>query len=472
MSKNYFHFVGVKGVGMTPLAIIAKEAGFKVTGSDIPDNFITAKALEKIGIKIYDNFSENNISNPDLVITTGAHGGVDNPEVKKAMNLGIKVISAGEALGLFMDGKIFKKNYKSISVAGTHGKTTTSAMIATIFSQNKLDPSYVVGTGFLDPLGLPGHFGKGKFFISEADEYMTDPRHDHRPRFLWQHPQIAIFTNIEFDHPDAFSDIDAVRMSFLKFAKQLNKGGSLICYGDDHQIQKLISEYKMPVISYGFSPKNNYSIEKLNISGERMFFWVKAHGKSLGEFMLNIVGEHNALNALAAFVASIEAGLSIENVKSALRIFKGTKRRLEYVGQLATGAKIYDDYAHHPTEIKKTLSALRMQFPKNKIVCIFQPHTYSRTKIFFNEFIKSLENADQIFITDIFSSSREERDPSISSKKISLALNEKRKDANYLESFDELAKKINDLNYRSNTTIVIMGAGDIYKIISMLKLKK
>lgn len=467
--RLHIHFVGIKGVGMTPLAIIAKEAGFKVTGSDIDEEFITDAALKKAGISPTSGFKEENVTGCDLVITTGAHNGFDNIEVKKAKGLGIDIMTTGQACGAFMNGKIFNKKFTGISVAGTHGKTTTTGMIATIFKENKLDPSFVIGTGNVGSLGAPGHFGKGKFFVAEADEYANEPKYDKRPKFLLQYPKIAVFTNLEFDHPDIYPDIESIRKVFLQFANQLPQNGSLIVCGDDRQIQKLIYEYKKPVITYGFSPDNNYVITKVSISGERMFFWVNAFGKRLGEFMLNVVGEHNALNALAALITSIEAGLTFDKAKSGLAAFTGSKRRLEYVGELSTGAKVYDDYAHHPTEIKKTLLALRKQYPDKKIVCFFQPHTYSRTKQLFDEFTRAFENADTVILSDIYASAREPFDAKINSKLLAEATAKNHKEVLHLAKLSDLIEFIDQKRYGIKNVLVTMGAGDIYKINSHLK---
>ena len=466
--KIGIHFVGIKGVGMTPLAIIAKEAGFGVTGSDVAEEFITDEALRKAGIKPMSGFSADHIAKPDLVITTGAHNGFDNVEVKEAREKGIKIIAGGEAVGIFMNGKIFGKDYQGISVAGTHGKTTTAGMVATILKDNHLDPSYVIGTGDIGSLGAPGHFGQGKYFVAEADEYVTEPHYDKTPRFMWQFPRITIFTNIEFDHPDAYSSLDEIVKVFAKFAKQLPDNGVLIACGDDHQIKQIIKNQTGSVITYGFSAVNNYVIDKVSISGERMFFWVSAYGRSLGEFMLNVIGEHNALNALAAFIAGIEVGLPVEKAKASLLAFTGSKRRLEYIGDLVTGAKVYDDYAHHPTAVKKTLQALRKQYPNKKIVCLFQPHTFSRTKKLFNDFVGAFESADSLILVDIYPSMRESFDQTISSSILGDAIKTKHKDVTYLPKLSDLEEYIKQKKFRSDTILVTMGAGDIYKISNNL----
>lgn len=469
MKKTKIHFIGIKGVGVTPLALIAKEAGFNVTGSDVDSEFITDKALKNAGIAPLSGFSKDHIQNPDLVITTGAHAGFDNIEVKEALEKNIKVITQGEAVGVFMKGTIFGKNFSGISVAGTHGKTTTAAMLATVFKENQLDPSFIIGTGDVASLGTPGHLGKGKIFIAEADEYATEPKYDKRAKLLWQNPKIAIITNIEFDHPDIYSSLDDIRQVYLEFSRKLPKNGLLVAFGDDREIKSLLKDYMGQVITYGFNADNNYVLERVNISGDHMFFRVRAYETVVGEFMLNVVGEHNALNALAVIIASHESGLSIEKIKKGLLAFTGSKRRFEFVGELTTGAKVYDDYAHHPTEIKKTLQALRAQYPKKQIVCIFQPHTYSRTKELFGEFQRAFDTADATIITDIYPSLREVPDPSISSEILSVAIKNHHKNITYLPQLSDVVKYINEKRFRYDTVLITMGAGDIYKIHSELK---
>lgn len=466
------HFMGIKGVGMTPLAIIAKEAGFKVTGSDIDDEFITDEVLKKAGIIPFVGFSKDNIKNPNLIIFTGAHGGLDNVEVQYAKYTGIPVMTQGEAVGVFMEGGIFGRRLEGISVAGCHGKTTTTAIIATIFKKCGLDPSFVVGTGNVPSLGAPGHYGKGKYFIAEADEYATEPNFDKTSKFLWQHPKIAVVTNIEFDHPDLYDSVDSIREAFLKFIKQLPQNGILIAGGDSEQVKKLVFDYSGNVIKFGFSPLNDYVLKKVSISSEQTFFWVDNRGVSLGEFVINVAGEHNALNALGAVVVALESGLGLEKVKKSLKSFNGAKRRFEYVGRLPSGALFFDDYAHHPTEIKKTLFAFRQSFPKHKIVCLFQPHTYSRTKKLFDEFIYSFKDCDTAVIADIYPSQREDPDPTISSKNLVEGISKHHGDVLYLPKIHDMVEYIKQKKYKKDTIIITMGAGDIYKIASDLQVSK
>jgi len=465
MSVNKkIHFVGIKGVGMTPLAIIAKEAGFEVTGSDVSEYFITDIELKKAGIDPIVGFDKQNVNDADLVIATGAHGGLENLEVITAKENKIPVLLQGEALGKFQDGEIFGKRFTGISIAGSHGKTTTTAIVSTILSENKLDPSYVIGSAEIPTLKSSGHFGKGNYFVTEADEYFADIKFDRIPKFLYQNPKIILITNIDFDHPDVFENHEIMEKAFYEFTEKIPTDGMLVICGDGQNNRKFISKLNCPKIKYGFSPDNDYIIEKINFDSSKMFFWVKSGDTVLGEFSVNIFGEHNALNSLGAIVVCLELGLSIEQIKKGLSAFKGTKRRSEYIGKLPGEGLIYDDYAHHPSEIKETLSAFRKSFPKEKIVAIFQPHMYSRTKALFGDFIKSFENADEILITEIFPSFREPIDNNFSSKQIVDELLKSGKKASYFPLNMDVVEYVSSQNYSRNTVIITMGAGDIYKI--------
>lgn len=464
------HFVGIKGVGMAPLAIIAKEAGCSVSGSDIEDVFITDEVLKKAGIEPLKGFSENHIQNTlDLVITTGAHGGFDNPEVLVAKNRNIPVVTQGEAVGMFMKGTVFgREDTKGISVAGCHGKTTTTAMIATILKDYGMDPSFVIGTGAIESLGLPGHYGKGSFFIAEADEYATEPKYDKKPKFLWQKPEIAVITNIEFDHPDLYANIDEVRVAYEQFSKVVEPTGFLIVCGDDRQVGKLLSTYTGKVITYGFSEKNDYVLKDVRISSGQTFFWAEAYGANLGQFSLKVIGEHNALNALCAALVGLEAGIPIEAIKKGLLSFVGTKRRFEFLGTLPSGALVFDDYAHHPTEIEKTLTSMRKNYPKHHITCIFQPHTYSRTKQFFSEFSQAFSAVDTLILTDIYSSLREEIDLGVSSELLVDTIRHNKKEVFYRKTLQDVIEYIASNQYNSKHILITMGAGDVYKIAEQI----
>ncbi|MBI2034385.1 MAG: UDP-N-acetylmuramate--L-alanine ligase [Candidatus Levybacteria bacterium] len=468
---KHIHFIGIKGVGMAPLAILAKEAGFTVTGCDIPEEFITDDALRKSAIVPLNYFSKDHLIGVDLVITTGAHGGFDNPEVGEAKQEKIQVLTQGEAVGYFMSGEpISRTDIQGISVAGTHGKTTTTAMIATLLSN--IDASYVVGTSALIPLGLPGHYGKGSYFVAEADEYVTEPTYDKTAKFLWQHPKFIVITNIEYDHPDVYSSIDDVMVAFVKFVRQLPKDGILVACGDDHQVRNLLKQYSGKTITYGFSSNNDYVIKRVNISGHQTFFWLTGlGGADLGEFVLRVSGEHNALNAAASIVVALECGLPIEVIRRTMHAFGGVKRRFEFLGTLPNGALLYDDYAHHPTEIKKTLSTFKKRFLNKKIVCIFQPHTYSRTKKLFEDFCRSFIDADTVVVVNIYSSLREKPDDSVSSLRLAQAISSRHRNVHFLETTHDVVEYITKKQFGEETVVVLMGAGDIYKVGAHVSLK-
>jgi len=458
------HFVGIKGVGMTPLAIIAKEAGIRITGSDLGDEFITDPALQKAGITPFIGFDEKQVEGVDLVITTGAHGGFENVEVKYANFKKIPVLTQGQAVGEFMKGELFgRPNQKGISVAGTHGKTTTTAMIATVLSTSRLDPSYLIGTGSVMSLSLPGHFGIGDYFVAEADEYATEPNHDKTPKLLWQFPHIAVLTNIEFDHPDVYASSEAVKEVFLKFASQISENGLLVVNGDDVLLRKLLIEYKGRAVTYGKDSKNDYKLSDIQVENGRTHFKLK--GKDYDKSVtLNVIGEHNAMNAAATIIVSLECGIAIETVQDGLFAFKGSKRRSEFIGETKNGIFVFDDYAHHPTELKNTLKAFRHSFPQKQLICVFQPHTYSRTKKFFDDFSDSFSDANIVIIIDIYPSAREPYDASITSEMLVKKMNGKHPCVLHLKSAKDVVKYIQNLRPEADFTLVTMGAGDIYKI--------
>lgn len=459
------HFVGIKGVGVAPLAIIAKEAGMTVTGSDIAEEFITDEVLSAAGIKPLVDFSKDHVGDADLVITTGAHGGFDNVEVREAKIRKIPILTQGQAVGEFMSGALLgRSNLQGISVTGSHGKTTTTAIIATILKANGLDPSFAIGTAFVPFLNSSGHYGNGEYFVAEADEYATEPVYDKTPKFLWQKPKYEIITNIELDHPDLYPTLDSIRNAFLQFSKNIHPQGALFIYGDDPEAQKLLKEYSGRSVTYGYSSLNDFQLKKVQVVDGKTVFRVNHKDTDLGEFVIGVPGEHNGLNSVAAIALCLELGLSLDGIKKGLSEFKGSKRRFEYVGKLASGGLVYDDYAHHPTEIKRTLAAFKVAYPGKKIICIFQPHTYSRTKVLFNEFVHAFSDADTVIFLDIYASLREGKDDTVSSKKLSEEVSKIHKNVLHLSTIAEIVSYLSSKDYSDNMVIVTMGAGDVYKI--------
>jgi UDP-N-acetylmuramate--alanine ligase len=453
---NSVHFVGIKGVAMTALAIYCKEKGMRVTGSDVEEEFPTKESLEKVGIVPLRGFSEEHISQthkPDLVIFTGAHGGKDNKEVLEAVRLGIQTIPHGRALGFFMEESV------QISVAGSHGKTTTTAMIATILSSSAKDPSYAVGCGDIRPIGLPGHFGKGKEFVAEADEYITDPTHDRTPRFLWQHPDILVVTNIDFDHPDAYESLEEVQNAFRTLQKQQKGVAVTIINGDDPKSE--ILQNGKTVYCYGCTENNDFSVFDIHFQEGKTTFQVRWKKKSVGEFTLHVPGTCNISNALAAIAACHTLGVSWDEIRAGLASFNGTKRRFELVGTVGA-SKIYDDYAHHPHEIRASLEGIRAWYPNARIITIFQPHTFSRTKALFQEFATCFAQSDFVLIPDIYASARETVQHDVTSQMLVAEISKHKNNAYFIHDYTgalECIKKITT----TGDIIVCMGAGDIYE---------
>lgn len=458
---------------MTPLAILAKEAKIRVTGSDLEERFVTDEVLKRFGISWRVGFSPENIEgHPDLVVVTGAHDGLNNPEAQVAQKMGLKTVMQGEAVGIFMDGRVLgREDLTGISVAGSHGKTTTTAMIAEVLAKNGLDPSFVVGCGDIPTLGSPGHFGKGKYFVAEADEYATCPQIDKTPKFLWQNPKMAVVTNIEYDHPDVFANIEEVREAFFKFMSKVPVNGLVVVGGDNRYVQSLLPQIGSSTVAFGEGPKNDWRLKKFSSENGKIKFWVEHQGVNFGSFELSVPGKFNALNALASIVVGVELGISYEKIRQALTKFSGTKRRFEFIGQ-ANSVKLYDDYAHHPTEISATLAAAKNFFPGQKITCIFQPHTYSRTKALLSDFARCFTDASEVLILDIYSSAREKSDFGVDAKILTEEIAKHHSQVKYLGKMEKVIDYFKKTAV-SGGVIFTMGAGDIFlwhgEILNALK---
>lgn len=475
--ENIF-FVGIKGVGMTPLAIIAKEAGINIAGSDVGEEFITDNSLKKAAIEVFEGFDENLVLNffKDcdkelcLVITTGAHQGFDNPQVRWAKENGYKVVSQGQALGEFVNGEIFDRDFKGIAVAGSHGKTTITSFLSSTMINLSEDVSYSVGTSEIFPTGLPGHYGRSEYFVVEADEYASEPVYDKAPKFLYIRPFIAIFNNIDFDHPDIFPSIEEVTEAFLEFSHNIQSGGKLFVNGDDELAlsigNKTLKDIK--VITYGQSDKCIFRIEKIVLESSSSSFTVFRKDKEIGFFKINLPGLHNAKNALSVIAVLIELGYNPKKVKEALMLFKGSRRRLEEIGLTTTGSVIIDDYGHHPKEISASLAAIKSSHPDKKILCIFQPHTFSRTKALLSEFKKSFDNCNELIILPTFKSARDVEQDSPEIEQLVVQL-KGTIDAIQINTFEGVIEYVEQNIPDNNWVIVTMGAGNVYKIGQKIK---
>lgn len=453
------HFVGIKGVAMTALAIIAKELGKKVSGSDVAEVFPTDATLNSHKIQYVRGFSPQNIPfEIDLVIYTGAHQGAENIEVKAANQRGIPSLSHGKALGLFMEGK------RGISIAGSHGKTTTSAMIATILTEARLDPSYAIGCGEILNLHTPAHAGKGDYFVAEADEYATDPGRDATPRFMWQRPELLVITNIDFDHPDVYSNITEVQRAFV--ALTANVGKTVVCNSDDPATREIIPRIHKNIITYGTQNEPEYTLSNISVKNQRTLFQVRHTTSDLGVFSLSIAGRHNTLNATASLVSLLILGIPLEKIRTGLKTYTGTKRRLELIAA-KNGKLLYDDYAHHPAEVVATLEAARSYHRKRRLVVIFQPHTYTRLLALLDKFAACFSQADIVVITDIYASAREEPIPEFSGYNLYELLKMKKKEVFFAPKKEDVLQYLGS-STRENDLIVTMGAGDIYTWLSSI----
>ncbi len=440
------HFIGIGGISMSGLAEILMDEGFTVSGSDAHRSELT-EHLEKRGAVLYYGQKAENIRDGiDAVVYTAAiHP--DNPELLEVQRRNIPLLTRAELLGQMM------KNYKNaIAIAGTHGKTTTTSMVTEIFLQAEKDPTISVG-GILHSIGGNIRVGGPEFFVTEACEYTNS--------FLSFYPTMAMILNIEEDHLDFFKDIHDIRNSFRLFAEKVPENGAVIINGDIENHTEITAGVKGRVITFGHGTENDYTADNITYDEyARPSFELVVRGEKKGRLTLGVPGEHNVYNALAAVAVSVENGLSYEVIAKGLASFTGTDRRFEKKG-VFNGVTIIDDYAHHPQEIEATLTAAR-NYPHNRIWCVFQPHTYSRTKAFLSGFAEALSLADCVVLADIYAA-RETDTLGVSSEDIVQLLKKKGVDAWYLPTFPEIEKFILE-HCIPGDLLITMGAGDIVKV--------
>nr|WP_312667744.1 UDP-N-acetylmuramate--L-alanine ligase [Tissierella praeacuta] len=433
------HFIGIGGISMSGLAEILLSEGYIVTGSDTKDSSIIER-LKNLGAKIYINHRPSNVDGADLVIYTDAIS-KDNEELVKAFSLNIPVIDRATFLGALM------KNYKnSIAVSGTHGKTTTTSMLSTILNRSTLNPTILLG-GQLDEIGGNVKLGSKDYILTEACEY--------KGNILKYFPTMAIILNVDADHLDYFRNMDHILETFIQYSKNLDENSYLLINIDDISSQKIISSTKAKVITFGITGNPDYKAENITFSPEGYpSYTLKVNGE-LHSIKLNVMGIHNVYNSLASIVAAHIYGISMEEIQKNISIYTGVHRRLELKGYYK-GVKIIDDYAHHPTEIRATLNALKNS-TTGDIYCVFQPHTYTRTKLLLDNFAESFTEADKVIITDIYAA-REIDNGLIHSKDLANAIFNNGSDAVYLGSFEEVEDYLLN-NAKENDIILTMGAG-------------
>ena len=439
----HIHFIGIGGISMSGLAEILLGEDFKVSGSDSKESPLT-DSLTRKGARIFYGQRASNITDDvELVVYTAAiHP--DNPEYASAVEKGIPMLTRAQLLGQIM------RNYDtSIAVAGTHGKTTTTSTLSHILLKGECDPTISVG-GILPAIGGNIRVGQSETFLTEACEYTNS--------FLSFFPTIGIILNIDADHLDFFKDIDDIRHSFRKFAELLPAEGALIINADTPKYEMITENLPCKVITYGLEHDAEYTATDITYDElGHATFHVLHNGEDLGTCSLKVPGIHNVSNALASIAAGQLLDLSTEVIFDGLKDFGGTDRRFQYKGKIGD-VTIIDDYAHHPTEIEATLHAAK-NYPHKKIWCVFQPHTYTRTKAFFHEFADALSLADKIVLADIYAA--RETDPGdIHSRDIQKLLLEKGKEAYYFPSFEEIEKFLREKCINGDL-LITMGAGDV-----------
>ncbi len=442
----HIYFVGIGGISMSGLAEVLSEAGFKVSGSDRQPSALT-QALESRGIAVFYGQRKTNIT-PDIdcaVFTSAIHP--DNPEYIAVQELGIPSLTRAELLGQMM------KNYETpIAISGTHGKTTTTSMVSEILLHADLDPTLSVG-GILKSIGGNIRVGHSGYFVTEACEYTNS--------FLSFFPKIGLILNIEEDHLDFFKDLADIRHSFRRFAELLPADGSLIVNGAIDNLKELTAGLSCKVYTFGLTPDCDYYASDISYDEAGCpSFVLHAPADRKLPVTLSVHGEHNVLNALAALALSDVLGIAGQTAADALKAFNGTDRRFEYKGSIG-GVTIIDDYAHHPTEITATLKSAAA-CPHKTIWCVFQPHTYTRTKAFLPEFAEALALADKVVLADIYAS-RETDTLGISSKTLQDELKKLGSECYYFPTFDEIENFLLQ-NCINGDMLITMGAGDVVKI--------
>lgn len=443
------HFIGIGGISMSGLAEILIKNNYKVSGSDMQSSHITDK-LSKKGAEISIGHNGDNIKDADLVVYTAAIS-PENPEYLKAKELNLPLMDRAEFLGHIMQGHKY-----NVAVSGTHGKTTTTSMIAHIILKENVDPTILVG-GELDVISGNVLAGNGDYFITEACEYKAS--------FLKFFPYIGTITNIDADHLDYYRDINHIKETFVKFINLIPKEGYLIANIDDDNVKEILSNnnYNCNILTYGI---NEGTLIAKNISYNELgcaTFDVYKEGNLLFKIDLNVPGQHNVLNALASIGTALCLDFSEGSITSGLSNFRGTHRRFELKGT-RDGVTVIDDYAHHPTEIKAALSAAR-NYPHNKIYCVFQPHTYSRTISLFEDFSNSFCNVDTLILADIYAA-REKDTGVISSNMLGDRIRGKNVNCVNLHSFTEIVSYLRN-NLKDGDMLLTMGAGDVVKIGEM-----
>lgn len=445
--KSYhIHFVGIGGIGMSGMAELLLNLDYKVSGSDLKSTDIT-KRLSKLGGTVFQGHRPEQVHGADVVVVSSAVG-VDNPECVAARKAMVPVIPRGEMLAELMRLKY------GIAVAGAHGKTTTTWITGSILDSGDLDPTIVIG-GKLKSLGSNARLGQGEFIVAEADE--SDGS------FLRLSPTIAVVTNIDAEHLDYYGDLKTIKNVFLDFINKIPFYGMAVLCLDNEGIQELIPRIEKRFVTYGLTSQADYEAKDISFEGMCSRFRMSYKGKPLGPVGLNLPGVHNVYNAMASIAVGLELGIAFEQCAAALRNIEGVQRRLEVKGSTPSGAIVVDDYGHHPTEIKSTLQAVRQSWPEHRVIVVFQPHRYSRTKALFDDFARSFYQADSLVILPVYSAGEAPLDGVNSYNLYEQIRLHGHKDVLFETDPEGVLSHLRNL-VQPGDVILTLGAGDVWKI--------
>jgi len=442
---RHIHFVGVGGIMMSGIAEILKKESYIVSGSDRSASKMT-EHLTKQSIKVYVGHHEDNVKGADLVVYSSAVP-ADNVELSKAKELEIPILNRAEMIGVLMP-----EYNTSVAIAGAHGKTTTTSMLSTIMDASEHNPTILVG-GIVSNLGSNVHIGDSSMLLLEACEY--------KENFLHFNHNIGVILNIDEDHLDYFEDLEHIIQAFIKFAKKIPENGALIINNDDYNAKKVKSHVDCQVITFGINTEAEFQGRNItfNENGHSKFD-IYHKDELFGTFTLKQPGKHNIYNAIAAIVTAYTLEVPVETMTESVKEFNGAVRRFEVLGKY-NDATVIDDYAHHPNEIKAALQAAQ-KYPNNKVICIFQPHTYTRTNDLLLQFASAFNEADSVIVTDIFAA-REENIYNIHAKDLVAEIAQENDKVKYIESFDEIVDFIKATAQPDNL-IITMGAGNIREV--------
>ncbi|MFZ3063979.1 MAG: UDP-N-acetylmuramate--L-alanine ligase [Nitrospirota bacterium] len=441
---KHIHFVGIGGIGMSGIAEVLLNLGYKVSGSDM-NLSDTTKHLQDSGAFIYKGHAASNIEGADVVVISSAVS-QENEEVKAAKKLLIPVIPRAEMLAELMRLKY------GIAVAGAHGKTTTTSIIATVLVRGNIDPTVVIG-GKLNSFGTNAKLGQGDFLVAEADE--SDGS------FLKLSPTIAVVTTIDEEHLDYYKNLDAIKKAFLSFINKVPFYGLAVLCLDDKNIQDIIPSVEKRYVTYGFSAQADFAAKDIELKGFESSFKVINRGKELGRFKLNMPGLHNVYNALSAVAVGLELEIDIDAIKKAFAEFSGVQRRFQVKGEI-NGVMVVDDYGHHPTEIKATLAAAKSGWDKRTIV-IFQPHRYTRTKDLMKDFATAFYQADVLILTDIYAAGETPIEGVTGERLYETIKGHGHKEVMFIKNKNEIPDYVFKM-LKKDDIVITLGAGDVYKI--------